>query len=328
MSVFTGLVSMKVNTDLGLALSGASLWFLIPQSRPQGAASGRLIILIVALIGAAALSEYVFRLNSGIDQILVPGTKGTFGTSFPERMAPATAMAFLAIGLALLLLDWKTRRGHRPAQILSLWVGLTTLINISGHVYHATAPFRIFEYTQASADAAVALAFLSVAILFARPRVGIAGDLTGEGPGSSMARRFLPVVLSFPIVLGWVRLQGQLAGWYPMELGTAVSASVSVAVFAVMVWFNARKLNGEYSQRSEAEIEIRKLNADLERRVAERTKTLEEQASVLTEQAASAPSRPRRYPCNRHAFSDSVLEPRCRGDVWLASQTGRGKDQL
>src|ERR1019366_6877247 len=55
---------------------------------------------------------------------------------------------------------------------------------------------------------------------------------------------------------------------------------------AVLVWLNALKMNVEYSQRSRAEVEIRELNTELEGRVAERTKILEQQAAVLTEQAA------------------------------------------
>src|ERR1035438_5164100 len=45
-------------------------------------------------------------------------------------------------------------------------------------------------------------------------------------------------------------------------------------------------MNTEYSLRSRAEVETRGLNAVLEERVAERTAALEQQAAVLTEQAA------------------------------------------
>ena len=280
MSPFLGFFDMKANTAVGLALSGASLWLQLPdESFARRHHIARSLASLVALIGAVTFSEYVFGLNLRIDQLLI-------GTSSQERMAPMTAMSLLAIGLALILLDWKTRRGHRPAQMLSLWVGLTSMITITGYLYHATALYKIFEYTPVAVDTAIALSLLSGAVFFSRPRVGIAGDLTGEGSGSVMARRLLPAVLSLPVFMGWVRLQGQRAGWYGMELGAAVSAAANVAVFTVLVWLSARELNVEHSRRGSAEIEIRELNADLERRVAERTKTLEEQAYVLTEQAA------------------------------------------
>ena len=63
-------------------------------------------------------------------------------------------------------------------------------------------------------------------------------------------------------------------------------ATANVVVFAILVWLSARHMNKEYLRRSRAEIGIRELNADLEVRVADRTKALEQQTIVLTEQAA------------------------------------------
>jgi diguanylate cyclase (GGDEF)-like protein/PAS domain S-box-containing protein len=287
MTVLPGLVSMKANTAVGLGLSAISLWLLLPgESRSLRGHAARLLALIVVLIGSITLCEYVLGQNYGIDQLLVKDLNGSAGTSSPGRLAPMTATAFITVGLALILLDWKTRRGHYPAQLLSLWTGLIALMAFSGYIYHAVALYRILLYTQVAVHTAVALFLLSGAVFFARPRAGIAGDLTGEGSGSVMARRFLPAIFLIPIVLGWIRLQGQFAGLYGTELGIALYATATILVFAVLVWLSARKMNVEYYQRSAAETAIRKLNADLEQRVAERTRTLEQQTIVLTEQAA------------------------------------------
>jgi diguanylate cyclase (GGDEF)-like protein/PAS domain S-box-containing protein len=101
-----------------------------------------------------------------------------------------------------------------------------------------------------------------------------------------MARRFLPAVFLFPILLGWIRLQGQHVGLYGTELGTALFATETIIVFAIMVWFSARHMNKEDSQRHGTEVAIRDLNYDLEIRVADRTRTLEQQTTALGEQAA------------------------------------------
>ena len=283
MSVVPGLVNMKANTAVGLALCGISLWLLLPgESRTRRGRIARLLALLVILVGAATLSEYLLGVNPGIDQILFHDVKGSRGTSSPGRMAPVSAAALMALGSALVLLDWKTRRGRRPSQVLCLLAGLMAMMAISGYLYHATALTRLFLYTQVAVHTAVVLLLLSTAILFARPRSGIAADLTGEGSGSVMARRFLPAVFFVPFFLGWVRLQGQIAGLYGTEMGVALFATSNVVVFALLVWLSARQMNTEYSQRSRAEIEIRELNVDLEQRVAERTTTLEQVAERLS----------------------------------------------
>lgn len=287
MSVVPGLVTKKANTAVGLALSATSLWLLLPgESRNARGHIARLLAFLAMLIGAATLSEYFFRLNLGIDELLFRDSTGSIGTSAPGRLSPMTATAFVAIGLALILLDWETRRGRRPAQLLSLGVAFLAMLAISGYIYNAAALTRILLYTKVALNTAVALFLLSIAVFLARPRCGVAGDFARDGVGSTMARRLLPAVFLVPTCLGWIRLQGQSAGLYGTEMGLALYATSNIVVFAVLVWWSAQRLNRENDHRSAAEAGIRKLNAELEERVAERTRVLEHQTSVLAEQAA------------------------------------------
>ena len=192
-SVLPGLVVMKANTALGLAFSGTSLWLLLPgKSHTRRRQIAHFLALLVMVIGAATLIEYLFGLNLRIDQLLFNEPTGTVATYSPGRMAPTTTTAFLAMGLALLLLDWETRRGHRPAQVLSLWAAVVAMMAIVGYIYNATGLYRILLSTQVALNTSIALFLLSGAIFLARPRTGIAADLTGEGSGSVMARRLLP----------------------------------------------------------------------------------------------------------------------------------------
>ena len=74
---------------------------------------------------------------------------------------------------------------------------------------------------------------------------------------------------------------GQDAGLYGTEPGLALSSTVTIVVFAVLVWSAARHMNNENSQRRKAEIELRELNAELKERVAERTKNLRQTEARL-----------------------------------------------
>ena len=287
LSVLPGLVTMKVNTAMGLAFAAISLWLQVPyDSRSHKRDLARLLAGLVVIIGAATLCEYTFGIDLRIDQLLFLDPDGSHGTSSPGRLAPTTATAFMTIGLALILLDLKTKRGQRPAQILSLWTGLIAVMAISGYFFHAKALYRILLYTQVAVHTAVGLLLMGAAVFFARPRDGIAGDLTSEGSGSAMARGLLPAVLVLPIFLGWISLQGEGLGMYQSEFGLALYATITTFVFAVLVWQSARKMNVEHRHRNAAERGILQLNAALEKRVAKRTQTLEEQTAVLARQTA------------------------------------------
>jgi diguanylate cyclase (GGDEF)-like protein/PAS domain S-box-containing protein len=285
-SVIPGFVAMKANAALALFLSGISLWLLIPgEPSPRRRGIAFLLASLVEVIGLSTLSEYVLGLNLCIDQLLFHEPAGTIATS-SGRMAPVAAFAFVSIGASLILLGLKAGRGDRAAQGLSLLAALAAMIAVIGYIDHATVLYRLLLYTQLALHTAIALFLLSVAIFFARPRSAFAGDLTGEGPGSVMSRYLLPAAFIVPICVGRLRLEGQLAGLYGTELGLALFTTSNVVVFAFLVWLTARKLNKESDKRNNAESAVRELNAGLEGRVAERTRSLERQTTLLAEQAA------------------------------------------
>jgi two-component system, cell cycle sensor histidine kinase and response regulator CckA len=148
LSVFPGHVTMKVNTALGLVFAGISLWLLLPgESRTRRGQIARFLALVVVLIGAATLIEYLSGVNLRIDQLIFGDPLGSNGTSSPGRLAPTTATAFIAIGLALMLLDSKAPRVRWTAQALSLWAGVIAMTAINGYIYHAVVLSRIWLYT-------------------------------------------------------------------------------------------------------------------------------------------------------------------------------------
>jgi len=239
-----GWIGIEVNTALGLIFLGMSLWLLLPDP-PRRAYRywGLFLAALVASIGAMTLIEYVFGLDLRIDRLLLSQDMVAAAIYSPGRMAPITAMTFLALGLALLLLDEETRSGWHPSQLLSLWGVFAAIMSMSGYINGATATYRIFSYTQVAAYTAIVLLMMSAAVFFSRPRVGIASDLTGKFSGSAIARRFLPPVIIIPFLAAWIRMQGQRAGLFGTELGLAFNLTTNVVTLSLLVWVNARQLN-------------------------------------------------------------------------------------
>jgi diguanylate cyclase (GGDEF)-like protein len=85
-------------------------------------------------------------------------------------------------------------------------------------------------------------------------------------------------------VLGWVRLAGQQAGMYDTAFGLALMVLLSSTVSVIAVAWTAFALHRVDGTRKRAEAEILTLNADLERRVQERTLQL----ARLSEQLSAA----------------------------------------
>ena len=171
-SLHPALVSMKANTALCFVLAGVSLWLLRKERSIQRM---RFIVWFcaaaVTLTGLLTLMEYAFGWDLGLDQLLFREEPGTAFTSHPGRMAPATALDFVLLGTALLVLT--TRRAPAVAQWLAIAAGGVAALALADCV----CDFRLFSaigsYTSIAVHTTVTLMLLSAGVLCARPDAGV-----------------------------------------------------------------------------------------------------------------------------------------------------------
>lgn len=221
-----------INASLALMCLGGSLWLLLPDPpRKIHRRLGLFFAAVVASIGAVALME----------RVLGPGAG--FASYASDRMPPATDITFLSLGLALLLLGGESGEKQRLIQVLSLWGVFAGIMSVGGFINDATATYGVFSYSQGDMYLAVLLLLVSTAVLFARPTLGIAGDLTGTFVGSAMARALLPAVIVVPIFASWIRMQAHRAGLLGTGLGLTFNLAVNVSSLSFLVLLSARQLN-------------------------------------------------------------------------------------
>jgi len=103
-SVVPGLVAMKVNTAIGLLLSGLCIMLLAP--RPPGVPGRACIAFCAAVVGAiglCTLAEYFLNWDAGIDQLFFRERGSLVWTAQPGRIAPVSAGCFVLMAAALLI---------------------------------------------------------------------------------------------------------------------------------------------------------------------------------------------------------------------------------
>ena len=127
-------------------------------------------------------------------------------------MSSVTAFNFTLIGLAYLLLD--VQRGFRFAQGLILSAGFVSLLAVIGYLYNVKSLYSIGPNNSVAIHTALTFLVLCLGLLSARSEQGSSTLLIGDSAGGLLARRLVPAAFLVPVALGWLQLQGKLAGLY------------------------------------------------------------------------------------------------------------------
>jgi PAS domain S-box-containing protein len=273
-SVLAGRPTMKINAALCLTLLGVAL---VAQAR-GAAVTGRLCAAAVVLFSFLHLWEHAAGADLGIDDMLVRESLADGG----GRMAMITAIALNGLGIALCL-----DRTRDPAiawlrdgcAVIAALIGLG---GMAGHLYDFQ-PLRILGPLVATiaVHTSVALGLAGVATLALAPASPLARIVFADRAGGRLARALLPVAIVLPLAAGWLRLLADDAGLLDIEVSVLWVVMSSIVGFSGATLLGAAWLNA-------ADDRLLATNLALERRVAERTRELQEAARRLEAQSKFA----------------------------------------
>ncbi|MHB1134533.1 MAG: sensor histidine kinase [Chloroflexota bacterium] len=268
MSFPPGFVAMKANTALCFVLAGVSLYlYVVAPSHPTARRFALACAFVVTVVGLFTLGEYLLGWDLGLDQLLFLDDQAALGEP-PGRMAPATAAGFACLGLALLL-SWAERARPLVAQSLALAATLLGLLTLTGYAFGADSFHHIGPYVSMAVNTALVFVALGLGVFGARPDRGLMVAVTSDSTGGFQARRLLPTVVGMPLLLGWLVVSGERAGFYDSPVGLALIVVSSIVVLTITVIWNARSLQLRDAERKRAEVEREGLLAAVSRQLAE-----------------------------------------------------------
>ena len=241
---------MQPNTALAFVLAGAVLWLLERKQRGDAnralATGGALLVLV---IGVLTLVDYLSGTWSGIDGWFFKFMPET-APPIPARMAPAAALDFTLLGIALLLV----KRGHgQLVMTLALLAGLCALLALTGHLYGANLPFGMGGTLAMAIHTAVGFLILSTGVAAAGLDERLLAIIQNNSSARLLVMRLLPAAFVVPLVLEWLRLQGVRAGFYDNEFGTALLVVGVIFAFVIFIWWSARTIVKLDTRRERAE---------------------------------------------------------------------------
>jgi signal transduction histidine kinase len=296
-SLFTTQSALRFNIGLCILLLGIGLFSI--HKRPRLAEGLAMIVLLITVL---TLSQDIFGIDLGIDQLVIRDPSST--AVHPGRMSIFTAIIFILAGSALLLLA--SKRAFSMAQGLAATAFFCAILVILGRLYGVPMLYNINQPTGVVLHSAFLFCALCIGMLLAFPDKGFIRIISEASAGGYLLRVALPVVVLTPLIVGWLEWQGEIAEMYEAGFGLAMLTLAHMVILgAFAIWIAGRlhkadleRLNAlamqqqtndqleartrelvevnqslaqEVLQRKQAEAEIRILNTELEQRVEDRT---------------------------------------------------------
>ena len=273
---FRGLTAtMKANTAICFLFAGISLILLQynPPTRTHHRIS-KLFAGAIAVIGLMTLSEYLFSWDLNIDELFFRDVISS-ATPYPGRMGINTALNFILMGAALVLLGQNSRRNIWIAHICSSSAALISLLSLVGYLFEVDIATRLVILKTAQAlHTSLTFLILYIGILSLRPDKGLMQVMTSSLVGGEMARRLLPWAIVFPIALNWFTFRGRKLGMYDIQSEYILQITFEVLTFSILIWGTAQYLNHIDLRRKQSDLSLKKINETLEALVSERIEAL------------------------------------------------------
>lgn len=187
----------------------------------------------------------VLPIMAGVLVALIVGSQHLNGPVDPDRMAPITAISFVLLGVAMVLIV--LGRGHRVAAVLALGTFAVAALDLLDLLFGSSAAPLLSGPTHMAPGTAVALTILSVGTIGLLAHRGLLAAMIGQSSSARSARRLIAASLVVPVVLAWLRLQGEARGIYGIHSGASLIVLGTFLFLTAMILWTARA-----SQRTDA----------------------------------------------------------------------------
>ncbi|MFB9842849.1 PAS domain S-box protein [Mucilaginibacter ginsenosidivorans] len=290
--IIPGFVPMVFNAALCFVLFGSAL--LVRQSSKMRYSKTIFATLSVsgAFIGLITLLQFLFHFNTGLDELFITDAEKVSSSHlYPGRMAYNAAVNFSLLGVGFILLTAKSRIANLLAQYLFHAVSILSIVALIGYLYGVSLFNTLLYVSSMATHTAILFLLLSIGAAMLNPTLGLVRLFTGKQIGNQLARRLFGLILIMVIAFGSLRLQARYEKIFTLDIGISLLAVCFLLGSIIILWSTAKWLNRIDTKRSEAEAEVKLMNAELEQRVAERSAEIvksEEKYRSLIEQASDA----------------------------------------
>ena len=227
----------KFNTALCALLTGIS-FLLISLGKQKRTAV--YLALTVSLISFITLAEHVFHFNAGIDELIFKYPV-TAIANHPGRMTIGTSLEFLVLPFVLLSMVYKKEKFIIELLLIPLW-SISFLI-VMGYFFQLGKSVSFTGYSILSPLAVMIIFLLTSAVFFGKSENGFLAPFTKKTNAAKVNGRALIISILLSLLFGWLRLQGELYGFYVHNFGIVLMGFFLVLMLIYFTRSNTVRLN-------------------------------------------------------------------------------------
>ncbi|MBI3873387.1 MAG: PAS domain S-box protein [candidate division Zixibacteria bacterium] len=245
-SIDPSCISMKPNTAVCMILIAMAV-VLVRRSPVAWRVTARVICGVVAAMALLTIGQYVKHADFGVDRLLYHAGGPEPYTVYPGRMSPVASILFLAVSAAVGAMG--TRCGARVTKLAWPFCMIVTTTLMIGYVFGSVSLVSLSSDTPISLPALLAFTMLGVAIFAVHPDRSLLSALNPSTPGGLLWRGLLIPALLVLVVVGWLRVQAEMAGLIDMRFGVALFTVLVGAFIVVLAGRTAMTLNRMDAER-------------------------------------------------------------------------------
>lgn len=257
-SLMPQLEPMKLITALCFVFAAAGLMVII-EDFPGIIRKTLPIFFAIVICCVSMVSAYAnfYSLSTGNESSISTISSFNFFLSPEKRMALLTSCNFLLSGCILFLLSSEREKTSGIAHLLIVPVLLISYFTIVRYILDSNSR-TVLSNISVSLNTSIAFCAISAAVLLMRPNTWLLRIFTSGNTGGIIARNLLPGLVILPVIIGWLRINGERAGLFKSDEGVVLVAITYTVCFLALVWITARSVNNIDNKRKDTEEALKK----------------------------------------------------------------------
>jgi PAS domain S-box-containing protein len=202
----------------------------------------RVLAIFIILVSLTTLYLYIYYIKTGHESALTEVSYLTFYTVPESRMAFLTACNFLILGCIIILLTVDKTKTAALAHVLIIPV---TLVSYFIPVSYILGVYSVTELTHVpvALNSGIAFCGICAAVLLIKPDTWFLKIYTDRETAGIVARKLLLPLIILPVVIAWLRINGERAGLFKSDEGVVLVALTYTVCFLVLIWMTARSVS-------------------------------------------------------------------------------------